>query len=215
MPSGKTLLIILFSIGLLWTLWSWYVTRGLEKPSYTVVSEGAGYEIRQYDAYIVAETTVTNEDHWGSLNEGFVPVADYIFGNNTSSTKISMTVPVIRDTAPDGEKIDMTTPVLREVGQGASTTVAFVMPSQYTLETLPTPNNEAVRLREVPARTVAVRTFSWYATAERIETQTGKLRASLTADGYSFRDGELFAAYNPPLTVPFLRQYEVMVELTN
>ena len=215
MPSGKTLLIILFILGLLWTLWSWYVTRGLEKPSYSIVAEGAGYEIREYESYIVAETTVSNEDYWESLNEGFVPVADYIFGNNTSSTKISMTVPVLRDSSPDGEKIDMTTPVLREAGQGASTTVAFVMPSEYTMETLPTPNNEAVRLREVPARKVAVRTFFWFASAERIEEQTGKLRSAVTADGYTYKDGELFAAYNPPGTVPFLRQYEVMVELTN
>ena len=37
--------------------------------------------------------------------------------------------------------------------------VSFVMPSKYTRETLPKPNNENVKIKEVPKRTFA--TYAW------------------------------------------------------
>lgn len=212
MPSGKVMLVILVIIAVAWTVWSWYVVRGLEKPTYTVIQEASGYEVRQYDSYIVAETVVQSEEYWDALNEGFRIIAGYIFGENASSTSIEMTVPVLTD-MKEGQKIDMTSPVFTET-TSATRTVAFVMPSEYTLETLPIPNDERVILREIPSRTLAVRTFSWYASKDRISTQGGKLRAALSQDGRMYEPNTIFAAYNPPLTIPFMRQYEVMVELS-
>lgn len=114
----------------------------------------------------MAETVVS-----GSLSEAssaaFRLIADYIFGNNTSPTggneKISMSAPVTIE--PKSEKISMTAPVTTEQA-GEQWRMNFVMPSQYTLATLPKPNNSAVTLREVPASNYAVIRFSGFAGEE-------------------------------------------------
>ena len=66
---------------------------------------------------------------------GFKRLAAYIFGGNRAGQDIAMTAPVVQQ--QDGVSIvDMTAPVLQEPGDG-EWTMAFVMPSGYTLETLP------------------------------------------------------------------------------
>ncbi|MGB5571589.1 MAG: heme-binding protein, partial [Sedimenticolaceae bacterium] len=131
-----------------------------EEPSYTVIEQSGDFELRMYSPMIVAETQVSGPMDDAS-SAGFRLIADYIFGNNTSraggNEKISMTAPVTMEPKP--EKISMTVPVSMEQ-TGEQWRVHFVMPSQYTLDTLPTPNNPAVCLREVPASNYAVIRFS-------------------------------------------------------
>ena len=117
-----------------------------EEPSYTVIEQSGDFELRMYSPMIVAETQVSGPMDDAS-SAGFRLIADYIFGNNTSraggNEKISMTAPVTMEPKP--EKISMTVPVSMEQ-TGEQWRVHFVMPSQYTLDSLPTPNNSAVRL---------------------------------------------------------------------
>jgi hypothetical protein len=148
---------------LLWTLGSYLVVRTIEKPAYTIVEHRDGYEVREYGTYIVAETTVSG-DRQKAVTSGFQIIADYIFGNNVSKKGIAMTAPVLESQA--SEKISMTSPVLSTESTAGDRTIAFVLPSEYTLETLPVPNNTAVTLREVPAHTVAVLQFTWYPTPD-------------------------------------------------
>lgn len=186
----------------LWVVGSYVVMRNIEEPSYTVLEKKAGYEIRQYDAYIVAETKVSGT-YQETLNQGFRAIADYIFGNNTTKTSIAMTAPVLESSS---EKIAMTVPVISQPASEKNSVVSFVLPSKYTLETLPKPNNAAVELREVPARKVAVRRFTWYATEARVEKQKAVLVERLTADGVSMTDLPQVAQYNPPLSFPLTRR---------
>ena len=192
-----------------WVLYSWLSVRGIEEPAYEVTSVAAGYELRTYEPYIVAEVTVGGAYSDG-LNDGFRQVADYIFGNNTSASKIAMTAPVLE--ADISEKIAMTVPVLDETNATDETrTVAFVMPSQYTMETLPQPNNDAVTLRQVPARTMAVARVWWYGTDERMGRREAELRAALIRDGLTATGPAARAFYNPPGTIPFLLRNEVLI----
>jgi len=139
-------------LALLWTLVSYFFDRSIEQPSYEVVTQKDGYEIRTYAPLLVAETTIKDSSR-SSLNKGFKVLADYIFGNNIKvngdgEEKLAMTAPVfVDDVDPEGESI-----------------MSFVMPSTYTKETLPLPNNPAVRIIEKPERTLAVLTFSWWRT---------------------------------------------------
>ncbi len=119
----------------LWTIGSHIAVRSLEEPSYIVLEKRDGYEIRQYDSYIVAETEITSTYNQ-ALNGGFSRIADYIFGNNTSKTSIAMTAPVLETTS---EKIAMTVPVTTTIGESQTRNVSFVLPSKYTLDTLPAP----------------------------------------------------------------------------
>jgi len=183
----------------------------IEEPKYKVIEKSGDFELRAYSPKIIAETLVS-----GSLEKasaaGFKLIADYIFGNNTSRSggneKISMTAPVTME--PKSEKISMTAPVSMEQ-TGGQWRVHFVMPSQYTLDTLPKPNNPAVTLREVPAGNYAVIRFSGFASENRTAAKTADLMAWLDSKGITPTGMPEFARYNPPWTLPFLRRNEVMV----
>ena len=161
----------------LWHVWGLLSSR-VEQLQYTVLEKRNGYEIRSYGAHIVAETTVTGP-YQEALNQGFRIVAGYIFGGNVSKKSIAMTAPVTE--TPSGEKIAMTAPVTADI-EGDSHTIAFSMPSSYTLATLPQPNDARVRLVEVPETKMAVRTFSWYVSANRIAALKSELLQSLSRD---------------------------------
>lgn len=182
-----------------------------EQPNYRVIEKSGDFELRAYDPMIVAETWLA-----GSMREvssaGFRVLADYIFGNNRSragdAEKISMTAPVTLE--PRAEKIDMTAPV-GMAQSGEQWRVHFVMPSSYTIDTLPTPNNPAVHLREVPASNYAVLRFSGWVTDDKRAEKTSELMAWLSSKGITPRGEAELARYNPPWTLPFLRRNEVMV----
>lgn len=188
----------------------------IEEPKYTVLEKSGDFELRAYAPMVIAETLVD-----GSLDEassaGFKRIADYIFGNNTSQTgaseKISMTAPVgIAPEAVDkkSEKISMTAPVGMQKIAG-QWRMYFVMPSRYTLATLPKPNNPAVNLREIPASRVAVLRFSGLAGEEKTAYKTNELLAWLKNKQITPISAPELARYNPPWILPFLRRNEVMV----
>jgi hypothetical protein len=191
-----------------WALGSWLVVRNIEKPAYTVLEKRDGYEIREYEKYIVAETEVTGTRQ-EALSEGFRIIADYIFGNNVRKSSIVMTSPVIE--SQTSESISMTTPVLDTEGEGNARTIAFVLPSSYTLETVPRPNNDKVNLREVPAHKVAALTFTWYATTNRVERKKYELLGYLQRDQVTPMGSVQTAQYNPPLSMPLVLRNEIIV----
>lgn len=193
-----------------WALGSYLVVRTLEKPAYVVLEQRDGYEIREYAAYTVAETTVGGPRST-AMRSGFRLIADYIFGNNTSKTSIAMTAPVLEQ--PASEKISMTTPVLSSSDDTSERTIAFVLPSTYTLDTLPTPNNPAVTLREVPAHKVAALTFTWYVTANRIAAKEAALLSFLNRDHVVVTGGPQVAQYNPPLSMPLVLRNEILIPI--
>lgn len=127
------ILLGVLGIVLIWVVGSYLVVRNIEQPSNTVLEKRAGYEIRQYDSYIIAETEVSG-DYREALRAGFSIIADYIFGNNTTNTSIAMTAPVLETSS---EKIAMSVPVISTLETEKSRTVSFVLPSKYTLESLP------------------------------------------------------------------------------
>jgi hypothetical protein len=193
----------------LWTLGSYIAIRNLEEPSYTVLEKTNGYEMRKYDPYIVAETQITGT-YREALNGGFGRIADYIFGNNTTKTSISMTAPVLESTS---EKIAMTVPVATTIGESQTRNVSFVLPSKYTLETLPTPNNPQVTLREMPGKTVAALRFTWCATESRVADKKAQLQQLLKKDELTATGPAQVAQYNPPLSMPLTRRNEILIEV--
>lgn len=196
---------------LLWMLSGYLPRRNITMPGYTVVAAKQDYEIRRYEHFIVAETRLGG-DPAEALSAGFNELFSYITGNNEGSSKIKMTAPVFRSPEQKGTKIPMTAPVLRQA-EGTGSVVAFVMPPGSTLESLPRPTSPAVTLREVPAHTVAVVTFSGYATEGAIKEKTESLLQALKRDGVAPRSVPGVALYDPPWTPPFMRRNEVMVEV--
>ena len=192
---GSILILGLFSA---WIGYGWYFEGRIEQPAYTVKKSFKDFEIREYPSIIIAETMLTNDDQ----NSGFRVLADYIFGNN-----ISMTAPVI-NTPNDSQQIKMTAPVLSN-----TQTMAFVLPSTFTLDTLPKPVNPAVTLREVPKRTIAVIRFRGYANSAQVTKKTDQLKAALIQHNLNANGNVSLAQYNSPFVFPLQRVNEVWIEL--
>lgn len=207
----NTLLIIAAVALAIWIGWTLFVIRGIEEPSYTVVERRDGYEIREYASYIVAEVEVEG-DMSDALSSGFWQLAGYIFGGNTTQSSIAMTAPVM-GTTKLSESIAMTAPVMDRVSNSGKHIVAFTMPSKYTLENLPKPDNANVRFRIVEKTKMAVLWYTWYATETRVDAKKKSLIEWLARDGYTMKWDIVSAQYNPPLSFPLLRRNEVMVDI--
>ena len=199
--------------GLLWT----GTPMATEEPKFESLRQENNIEIRRYVPLIVAETFVDG-DMDSATRRGFQRIADYIFGNNE---RIAMTAPVVTEPQGKAEKIAMTTPVSIEPQEAGATRMAgaqrwrihFVMPSQYTLATLPKPLNPDVGLREIPARTYAVLTYSGINSENTVQEKIDQLLAWLKAQDISTIGQPQLARYNPPWTLPFLRRNEILQEI--
>ena len=202
-------LIIIIAIIVLWSAWGYFSSR-VEQTEYRVIKKMSGYEIREYSAHIVAETTVKGEYN-NALNEGFRIVAGYIFGGNSKKQSIAMTSPVVEQRA-GSEKISMTAPVL-ETTQGELHVISFGMPKSYTLQTLPTPADSRVNIVQVPAKQFAVIKFSWLRTNAKVKKMKSKLLELLSRDRVEFLGNPVYAGYNAPWTPPWMTRNEVMIEL--
>ncbi len=184
------------------------IVSNVEQAKYDVVETHGDIEIRDYAPMIVAEVSVSGNRE-AAISDGFRMVADYIFGNNISSQKVAMTAPVIQQPS---EKIAMTAPVTQQGGEGLWV-VRFVMPSSYTMQTLPEPNNSEVILKEVAGKRFAVIRFSGLAKGTSLEAHTKELEAFIQAKKFQAFSEPTYAFFNPPWTLPFLRRNEVMIEI--
>jgi len=180
-----------------------------EEPPHTLVERVGEIEIRQYGTRLAADVVVTGDED-DARNKGFRLLADYIFGNNSKKSDIAMTAPVATEAARS-EKIDMTAPVSTARGPGNTWRVRFFMPSKYTLETLPKPNNPAVEIVEVPGETMAVLRFSNSRSSKRIVEKTTELIRGLEQTRWVAAGEPVTWLYDPPWTLPFFRRNEVAV----
>lgn len=186
----------------------------IEEPAFESIKKEGDFELRQYRGFIVAETFVKG-DMDAAGGEAFRAIAGYIFGGNVStasngSEKIAMTAPVTMEKTTS-EKIAMTAPVTMEKSADENYRVHFVMPSQYTLQTLPKPVNPKVTLREVAAQKMAAIRFSGFSTDEKVRVKTEELTSWIEKQGLKIIGKPQFARYDPPMMPPFLRRSEVMI----
>jgi hypothetical protein len=157
---------------------------------------------------ISAEAEVRGERK-AAINEGFRLIAGYIFGANRPNAKIAMTAPVQQQSA---QAIAMTAPVTQQSG-GDGWIVRFIMPTSWTLETLPAPNDSRITLRPVPAKRMLAIMFSGTASDSAIQAKTDELRKYAADRNLTTVGKPLLAFYNPPWTLPIFRRNEIMLEL--
>ena len=180
----------------------------IETPPYQVIQSSEKIEVRDYAPIIVAEVEVAGERD-KAINAGFRILADYIFGNNAPGQSIAMTAPVIQQ---KGERIAMTAPV-SQTQSGDLWKVRFTMPSSYTLETLPKPNNPAIKIIATPGHRAAAIRFSGFWTDRNLRKNSEKLDAFIQEQGLKTAGDPVYAFYNPPWTLPFLRRNEILYAL--
>lgn len=200
-------------------------------------------ELRAYAPVLVAEVAVSGTMRQAS-SAGFRKIANFIFGNNSrvvpasggagaaaaaaqGSEKIAMTSPVVMDFAASSssEKIAMTAPVVMGMVGGSEAApddtpgdvrMSFVMPSKYTLDTLPRPNNPDVSIKQVPAHTAAALQFRGHIRGRRVvEQKKQELLALLEAEGLVPVGDLQLLQYHPPFTWGWQRVNEVLYRVAD
>ena len=184
------------------------IMSNVETPSYTVVKLYGNVEIRQYDPMVIAEVRV-NGERKDAIGEGFRLLADYIFGNNVSKDDIAMTAPVQQQKS---KKIAMTAPVQQQSSDGYWR-ISFVMPSNYSIKTLPKPTNDLIALKVVPSKQFIAIIFAGPNSDKNLKRHEQELRKFSEANSISISDNPKYAFYNPPWTLPALRRNEILFEL--
>jgi hypothetical protein len=182
---------------------------GIEKARYEVIDKEGKFEVRQYKPQIVAETVVESDfDEAGNM--AFRRLFNYISGENRKKESIAMTAPVNQKSS--SEKIAMTAPVNQQQSEG-NYVVSFLMPSKYTMETLPEPLDSSVRLRQIPARKIAAVRYSGSWSRKKYEQKKVLLEEFIRNKGLRIKGPDIFARYDPPFQIPFLRRNEVLFEV--
>ena len=179
----------------------------IEEAPYKVLKSDGIFELREYEPHILAETVVDG-DLEGAGNKAFRRLFRYISGDNRSRSKIAMTAPVSQESK--GEKISMTAPVSQENIQG-KWAVSFMMPASYTMETLPVPDDQTIKLRQVQAQRVAAVRYSGFWSEEKYLLHKEKLEAWMRDNKFTAVGEPIWARYNPPFTLWFLRRNETLI----
>ncbi len=167
-----------------------------EQPVFESIAHRDGYEVRYYPSYLVAETDVPGSFD-GSGSTAFRRLASYIFGDNSESQKMNMTVPVTRTAAPGG----------------GGYRYRFVMERAYSEESLPRPSDHRVVIDQVAAGHYAARRYRGRTNERRFRAEETKLRAALARDGVATGGAAAAAVYNGPFTPPPLRHNEVLIPI--
>lgn len=167
---------------LLFLAWNMRFSDGIETRPYNVVKKYNSFEVRAYLPATYA-SVVKEGKMMETGNSGFRDLAGYIFGGNDRKEKIAMTAPVTF--RPSGD----------------STEMLFMMPSGFTPENLPAPDNARIRMWTDPAVHLAVLRFSGFASNRDIEKKATDLRVLMEKEGLKPEGDAIFMAYNPPFQV--------------
>jgi hypothetical protein len=168
------------------------VYKGNEMPPFRVEAVEGAREVRVYGPHLLAEVTVTG-NRSQAAGAGFRMLAGYIFGGNAAGAKIAMTVPVAQ--VPQGD--------------GATWTMTFMMPAEWTRDRLPVPDDARIRFVEDPGGRQVVERFSGLPREEDMFARADALRLWAEARGLVVTGGARFYLYDSPMTLPWNRRNEV------
>lgn len=169
-------------------------SRQTEQPDYAVILADKDFELRDYPSLVVAEVSHKGPRERAS-GASFRRLAAYIFA---------------QDRPEGGERIAMTAPVLQDETQPGQWRMRFVMPSRYTIETLPAAPAD-ITLAQTPARRMAAVRFSGNGDARDLALMEARLRDWMIGQGLMPAGEAAFAFYDAPMVPGPLRRNEVLI----
>lgn len=164
---------------------------GYQSAPYRVVRAAGQFEVRDYPPLAVVETPMQGRD--SGMNGSFRRLFKFITGKNESKEKIAMTTPVFI------------------TGNESNATMAFVMPSKFSAEKVPTPVDSSVKVRELPAGRFAVMRFSGRHNAKNEQKALNQLKQWMASERMAELSPPVYGYFDPPWILPFLRRNEVML----
>lgn len=167
---------------------------GYESAPYKVVRTDGKFQVRDYPALMVVETSLARGNRSGS-DGSFMRLFRFITGANEAKQKIAMTTPVFM------------------AGDETNTTMAFVLPAKLAADAVPKPADAAVTVRELAAGRFAVLRYSGGRNAKAEAAALARLRAWLRAAGLKENSSPVYGYFDPPWTPAFMRRNEVMLRI--
>ena len=168
-----------------------------EQPDYSVLKKDNEFEIRQYTNFLTA-TVETNGERDEAIGKGFRILFKYISGENKEKENISMTIPVMQ----------------KSVGAN-KWSISFVVPKKFNLQNVPKPDNASVKIINNSNLKVISITFSGLFSDGNIQENETKLRNYIKEKGLKIEEPPIYAGYNAPWTLWFLKRNEVLFKLIN
>lgn len=184
---------ILFIVFFLIQIFALINQKNIETYHYTVIKKYDLIEIRNYEEALFTSTKLPGKSYKNSSSEGFSILAGYIFGDNETNEKISMTSPV-------------------SISLEDSMTVRFLVPKKYTIEALPLPNHPKIEFIKEPSKTVAAICFGGWTNDKKIHQYRQLLINALNHEGIDYFGRFSLLGYNPPYEI-FNRRNEIIVEI--
>lgn len=172
-------------------------TMANEQPDYTVIKKDNEFEIRQYSNFLTATVEAEGERD-EAIGKGFRILFKYISGENKNKESISMTVPVMQKSSGNNQWM-----------------ISFVVPKKFNLQNVPQPDNQSVKIKNNPDLKVIAITFSGLFSDANIKENEVKLRNYIKEKGLKIEEPAIYAGYNAPWTLWFLKRNEVLFKLVS
>ncbi|KOY84560.1 hypothetical protein AD998_20420 [bacterium 336/3] len=191
----KTVLIgagVLIGIFVIFQIYLIIITNPSE--SYNLVKSKETFEIRYYPLITTAVISSSTKSYKDLGSIGFSKLANYISGANKENVHIAMNAPIYMD-----------------IGESTST-MSFIMPTKYTKEDIPTPNDTNIVIKVTAGEHVAAIRFAGFASDEKIRQKIKIFKNILQKQGYSYYGNFRFLSYNRPYQL-FNRRNEIIVSV--
>ncbi len=180
MKTTVIIISVLLVLVLLFRAFRYITNQKVEEQKFTVIKKYPEFEIRFYPSAVLATVYSKAKTYKELAGPGFNKLAGYIFGGNDKDTKIAMTAPVRMDI------------------NDSNSSMSFVMPSNYSVENLPRPNNASVEVKKILEEYVAVIKFGGFASDKDIKSYSEKLQKLLLQNGILSHGNYRFLGYDPP-----------------
>jgi len=181
-----------------------------QQQRYEVVRQWTGFELRSYQAHVIAEVEIEGSfESAGSA--AFRPLVSYIGGRNVEGRGLAMTAPVLQR---EGDTVDpgsaSTSGEVTPSGRGTFL-ISFVMPDSEVFESMPAPTDARVVIRPVAQEYAVAARYSGRWSRSAFEGHAARLLAAAEAAGFEVTGAPRFARFDPPWTPWFSRRNEVVI----
>lgn len=160
-----------------------------DQPAYRVERRVGDLELRAYAPYVIVRTVIDDGDFARAQQTAFDRLDRYLEPND-----IKMIAPF---------------EVSRE-GDGHAMT--FIMPAGRTVASLPRPEDVRIRVMVLAARRIAALPYRGRYKSDAVATREQELLRLVADAGMSAKGRPMFAGYDSPGRLPFVRYNEIWVE---
>ena len=176
------------------------IRAGTVEPPFAVVDRLGALEIRQYGPRVAVEVHVAGAED-AARAAAVERLTAFVGGANLRGEEVAAALPVAQ--RPEGADPGP--------GEARLWAVRIHLPMHARIATLPPPDDGALRLRALPAKTVAVLRFTGVPRPTRTAERRAALAGMLAGSGWRPAGAAEAWFYDPPWTIPALRRNEIAV----